>query len=123
MEGSQASAVCPSDKSNMKMNTEHWWNKSDRTKTKYLEKKYLSQCQSVHHKSNMVRPGVDTSVYNTYRFSSHFTENTVPLLERSVDECCTEKLCVFVATRGKHKYTVWATQTINAKPDSTYTNH
>jgi hypothetical protein len=67
LEGSQASAVCPSGKSNMKINMEHWWNNSDCGKPKYLEKKYLSQYHSVHHKSNMVRPGVYTSVYIRYK--------------------------------------------------------
>ena len=39
IEGSQASPVCLSGKSNMKMSIEYWWNGSDRGKTEVLGKK------------------------------------------------------------------------------------
>jgi hypothetical protein len=54
LEGSQASLVCPSGKSNMKMkmkmSVEQWWNGTDRGKQK-REGKILSQRFFVHYKS------------------------------------------------------------------------
>jgi hypothetical protein len=37
---------------------EHQWNEIDRIKPKYSGKN-LYQCQFVHHKSHMDRPGID----------------------------------------------------------------
>ena len=95
LEGSQASAVCPSGKCNMKMNMEHWWNKSDRGKPKYLEKKYLSHCHSVHHKSNMVRPGLYISVYIRYKDSVRTSQkNTATVRKASQRMLYREIKCV-----------------------------
>lgn len=60
LEGSYASPVCPSGKSDtwMKINTEHWWNVTDRRKPKYSDRN-LSQCQSGHYKSNTNWHGID----------------------------------------------------------------
>jgi hypothetical protein len=37
---------------------EHWWNETDRGKPSYWEKK-LSQCQSIHHKSQNDWPNTE----------------------------------------------------------------
>jgi len=49
---------CP-DKCSRKMSMGYWWNDIDRGHPKYSEKN-LSQCQFVHHRSYMDRPGVET---------------------------------------------------------------
>jgi hypothetical protein len=50
LEGSQASPICPSGKSNMqmKMSVERWWNDTDRGEEKNGEKT-LFQCHCVQH--------------------------------------------------------------------------
>ena len=60
MEGSKASTICPSGTSSMqtKKSAEHWWTDSDRGKMKYLEKT-PAPCYIVHHKSHMVRTGIE----------------------------------------------------------------
>jgi hypothetical protein len=60
LEGSHASPVCPSGKSNMwmKMSMEHCWNDTDKGKLKYLEKS-LSYCHFFH--TNLTRRGLGSN--------------------------------------------------------------
>jgi hypothetical protein len=44
------------------INTERWWNDTDRTKHKFSEKS-LSQYYVVHHKSKKGWPGIEPSLH------------------------------------------------------------
>jgi len=60
LDGSNVLPACPSDSSSirMKMSREHWWNDTDRGKSKYWETN-PSRCHFVHHKPHVVWPGVE----------------------------------------------------------------
>ena len=60
LEGSQASSVFPSGKSDvwMELGMEHCWNGTDRGTLKYSEK-HLSRCHFVDHISHMDWLGID----------------------------------------------------------------
>ena len=59
-EGSQASPVCPSHKTNikMKMTVEPWGIDTRKVKQKYYEIN-VSQCHFVHYKYHKDKPGIE----------------------------------------------------------------
>jgi len=68
----------------MKINTEHWWNDTDRRKPKYSDRN-LSQCQSVHYESNTNWPGIDPRLLKTKFFPVLFLNiQSVPRSKHSV---------------------------------------
>jgi hypothetical protein len=95
-EGSQASPICPSGKCNtwMKINTHHRWNYTDRRKPKYSDRN-LSQCQSVHYRSNTNWPGIDPEHLKTKFSGLYLNIQSVPRSKHSVSVIQTNQLMLY----------------------------
>ena len=85
------------------MNTEHWWNFTDRFKPKYLEKS-LSQCHFAHHKFHTNYPAteewptrwdkIQTNVKKKKKTPNHYKNNIY--LKMTV---CFQFFCTFKFTQ------------------------